>query len=211
MGEAQAALRRRREAALPGPPVTRDRPARRPRRAANRCQRLGLQVPARVLPARERAQRGTSAPARGEPFRRRTPAPLQQTDSEEERRPRALPERHSHLHGRTQEPAHWTNRRRRHPAVQERPRPPRAALRRTGAASPTSPWTPSRCSSPRTFSDHKTRFLPFNQGRYGGAGNPAGPAHSWGLRDRLPLGTDLGPRQRPRPPSPVHPGDHGGR
>ena len=40
-----------------------DRAARRARRAAQRHQGLGLQVPAGVLPARQRAQRGAPAPA----------------------------------------------------------------------------------------------------------------------------------------------------
>ena len=46
----------------------------------NGVKRLGLQVPARVLPTGERPQRGTPAPARRQPLRRRTPAPLQRED-----------------------------------------------------------------------------------------------------------------------------------
>ena len=56
----------------------------------------------------------------------------------------------------------------------------------------------------------KTRFLPFNQGKFGGAGNPPVPPTRKRLRDRLPLGGDLGARQRARPRAPVHPRGRGG-
>ena len=51
----------------------------------------------------------------------------------------------------------------------------------------------------------QTRFLPFNQGRFGGAGNPPVPPTQRGLPDRLPVAADLGAGQRPRPRPPVHP------
>ena len=51
----------------------------------------------------------------------------------------------------------------------------------------------------------QTRFLPLNQGRFGGAGNPPVPPTQRGLPDRLPVGADLGAGQRPRPRPPVHP------
>ena len=58
----------------------------------------------------------------------------------------------------------------------------------------------------------KTRFLPFNRGRFGGAGNPPVPPTRAGFPHRLPVGGGLGARQRPRPRSPVHPrGRDGGR
>ena len=50
-----------------------------------------------------------------------------------------------------------------------------------------------------------TRFLPFNRGKYGGAGNPPVPPHADRLRHRLSLGGDLGARQRARLGAPVHP------
>ncbi len=56
----------------------------------------------------------------------------------------------------------------------------------------------------------KTRFLPFNQGKFGGAGNPPVPPTRKRLRHRLPLGGDLGARQRARPRAPVHPRGRGG-
>ena len=82
MEEARAAPRRGGEGAVPQAPRRRDRAARRARRAAQRHQGLGLQVPARLLPARERAQRGDAAAARGEPLRRGAPAPLQHEERE---------------------------------------------------------------------------------------------------------------------------------
>ena len=42
-----------------------------------------------------------------------------------------------------------------------------------------------------------TRFLPFNQGRYGGAGESACPADPPRLSERLSVGADLGTGQRP--------------
>ena len=116
VGEAQAAPRGRREAALPRPALPRDCPPRGPRRAAQRRQGLGLQVPAGVLPPGERPQRGTAAAARRQPLRGCASAPLQRAGRAEPR-PRALPERRPHLHGRAQEPSQRAGRPGRHPAV----------------------------------------------------------------------------------------------
>ena len=55
----------------------------------------------------------------------------------------------------------------------------------------------------------KTRFLPFNRGRFGGSGEPADSAHPGRLFDGLPLGSDLGARQHPGPDPPVHPRGRG--
>ncbi len=56
VGEAQAAPRGGSEGALPGPAFARDRSAGGARGAAERRQGLGLQVPAGLLPAGERAE-----------------------------------------------------------------------------------------------------------------------------------------------------------
>ena len=128
VGEAEAAPRRSGARAVPEPPCIRNRAARRARRAAQRPQGLRRQVPARLLPAGERAQRGDQPALPGEPVRRRAPAPLQREEREQSR-PRAVPERHSDLHRGAEEPADRPGRRGRHPPVQDRPRPARAALR----------------------------------------------------------------------------------
>ena len=57
----------------------------------------------------------------------------------------------------------------------------------------------------------QTYFLPFNQGKFGGAGNPPVPAYAERLRHVIPLGGDLGAGQRARPRAPVHPRSPGGR
>ena len=41
-----------------------------------------------------------------------------------------------------------------------------------------------------------TRFLPFNQGKFGGAGNPRHSSHAIGIRHGLPVGKDVGEGQR---------------
>ncbi len=56
----------------------------------------------------------------------------------------------------------------------------------------------------------KTRFLPFNQGQVRRRRQSARAAHSAGLRHRLPVGGDLGARQRARPHAPVRPRGRGG-
>ena len=50
----------------------------------------------------------------------------------------------------------------------------------------------------------QTRFLPFNQGKFGGAGNPPRPAAPDRLPRILPLGGSLDARQRAGPGAPVH-------
>ena len=55
----------------------------------------------------------------------------------------------------------------------------------------------------------KTRFLPFNRGRFGGAGNPPISPTRAGIRHGLPLVRRMGPGQRPRSDPAVHP--RGGR
>ena len=50
-----------------------------------------------------------------------------------------------------------------------------------------------------------TRFLPFNRGRFGGAGNPPIPPTPSGLSNRLPVGANLGSGQPARLGPPVHP------
>jgi len=82
----------------------------------------------REVPAGCEAQRGDAAAPSGEPVRRGAPAPLEREEREQPR-PRAVPERHSDLHRRVQESAHRAGRRGRHPPIQDRPRPARAALR----------------------------------------------------------------------------------
>ena len=54
------------------------------------------------------------------------------------------------------------------------------------------------------LADTQTRFLPFNQGKFGGAGNPPVPPSRSGYPYILPLGGDLGARQRTGPGTPVH-------
>ena len=191
VGEARAAPRRRRQAAFPWPALARDRPARRPRRAAQRRQGLGLQVPARVLPTRERAQRGSAAPARGQPVRGGAPAPLQRAGRAESR-PRALPERRSPLHGRAQEPAQRPGRPGRHPAVPGGPRPPRAPLRLRALPRPLRgrPRAGVRDDLPRRAEDPLPALQP---GALRRGGEPAGPAHAGRLPHRLPVGGGLGP------------------
>ena len=115
------------------------------RRAAQRRQGLGLQVPAGLLPARERAERGAAAPARGQPLRGGAPAPLQR-EGRAEPRPRALPQRHPHLHGRAQEPAQRPGRPGRESGNIATTGIRASRSSATRAASPTSPWTRSRCS-----------------------------------------------------------------
>ena len=55
----------------------------------------------------------------------------------------------------------------------------------------------------------RTRFLPFKPGPLRRRRESAGPSHSCGLPHQLPVGADLGPRQRPRPRPPVHSRDRG--
>ena len=74
------------------------------------------QIPARLLQAGERPQRGDGAALPGEPVRGGAPTPLQQ-QKREQPRSRAVPERHSDLHGRNQEPAYRAGHRRCHPAI----------------------------------------------------------------------------------------------
>ena len=207
VGEARAAPRRRRQAALPRPPLPRDRPPRRPRRAAQRRQGLGLQVPARVLPTRERPQRRAATLARGQPLRRRPPAPLQRAGRAEPR-PRALPERHPHLHRRAQEPAQRPGRPGRHPPVPGGPRPARAALRLRPLPRPLRgrPRAGVRDHQPRRAEDPLPAVQPGTLRR---GGEPAGPAHPGRLPHRLPVGGGLGPRQRAGPRPPVHPRGRG--
>ena len=190
-------------------PRRRDRAARRARRAAERHQGLGLQVPARLLPARERAQRGDAAAARGEPLRRGAPGPLQREEREEPR-PGALPERHPDLHRRAQEPAQRPGRRGRDPPVQDRPRPARAAprLRPLPRALRGGPGPGLRHHPARRAEDALPALQP---GQVRRRRQPARAAHAQGLRDRLPVGGDLGARQRARPRAPVHPRGRGGR
>ena len=45
----------------------------------------------------------------------------------------------------------------------------------TADASPTSRWIRTWSSSPRSSPARERRFLPFNQGKFGGAGNPPVP------------------------------------
>ena len=208
MGEAPAALRRRREAALSGAAVARDRPAGGARRVAQRRQGLGLPLPAGVLPAGERAQRGAAAAARRQPLRCRAPAPLQRAGRAEPR-PGALSERHSDLHGRAQEPAQRAGRRGRDPAVQDRPRPARAASRLRALPGPLrgGPGSGVRDDPAGRAGDPLPAVQP---GALRRSGEPAGPAHPPGLPDRLPVGTDLDAGQRPRPGPPVHPRGRGG-
>ena len=202
VGEAQAAPRGRREAALPWPAVARDRPAGGARRAAHRRQGLGLQVPAGVLPAGERTERGTAAPACGEPLRDRAPTPLQRAGRQEPR-PCALPERHPRLHGGAQEPAQRAGRRGRNPSVPERPRPARAALRLRALPRPLrgGPGAGVRDDCARRAEDPLPAVQP---GALRRRGEPAGAAHPGGLPDGLPVGGGLGAGQRPRPRAPVH-------
>ena len=154
--------------------ASRDRAARHARRPAQRHQGLRLQVPARVLPAGERPQRGDAPAPRGEPLLRRSAGPLQR-EQRELPRPGALPERHSDLHGGAQEPAQ-RRRTSRTRSGSTRPTAIRASrCSRTAAAWRTSPSTRTSSSSPRSFAGAKTLFLPFNQGKFGGAGNPPVP------------------------------------
>ena len=166
-------------------------PGAAPRRAAQRRQGLGLQVPARVLPTRERAQRGAAAPARGQPVRGGAPAPLQRAGRAESR-PRALPERRPPLHGRAQEPAQRPGRPGRHPAVPGGPRPPRAALRLRALPRPLRgrPRAGVRDHLPRRAEDPLPALQP---GALRRGGEPAGPAHAGRLPHRLPVGGGLGP------------------
>ena len=145
VGEAQAAPRGGSEAALPGPAFARDRSARSARRAAERREGLGLQVPAGLLPAGERAERGAATPARGQPLRRGAPAPLQR-EGRAEPRPGALSERDPDLHIRAEESAHRPGCRRCDSSVPERPRPARATFCLRALPRPLSRWIRSRCS-----------------------------------------------------------------
>ena len=106
--------------AIPEAPLVRDRAARDARSPPARAQGHGLLVPARVLPPRERTQRGGAAAPRGQLLRGCPPGPIQHQEREEPR-PRALPEWDTHLHGRAQEPPHRPDRRGRDPAVQDGP------------------------------------------------------------------------------------------
>ena len=102
-------------------------PAGGARRAPQRREGHGLPVPDGLLPARERAEPGTAAPARGQPLRRGAPTALQRARRAQPR-PRNLPERHPHLHGRAQESSQRPGCGGRHPAVPARPRPQGASL-----------------------------------------------------------------------------------
>ena len=51
----------------------------------------------------------------------------------------------------------------------------------------------------------QTRFLPLNQGRFGGAGNPPVPPTREGFPTDYLWERTLGAGQRPRPHPPVHP------
>ena len=178
MGEARAAPRRRHRAALPRLPLARDHPPRRARRAAQRRQRLGLQVPAGLLPAGQRPERGAAAPARGQPLRGGAPAPLQRA-GRAERRPCALPERDPHLHGRAQEPAQRPGRPGRDPPVPRRPRPARAALRLRALPRPfrRGPGAGVRDDGARRAEDPLPAVQP---GALRRRGEPAGPTHPRG-------------------------------
>ena len=193
--------------AVPQAPRRRDRAARHARRAAAGDQGLGLQVPARVLPARERAQRGDAAAARGEPVRRGAPAPLQHEEREEPR-PGAVPERLARLHRRAQEPAQRPGRRGRDPPVQDRPRPARAAahLRPLPRALRGGPRPGVRHHKARGAEDALFALQP---GQVRRRRQSARAAHARRLCDRLPLGRDLGAGQRARSGAPVHPRGRG--
>ena len=198
------------QGAVPQAPRRRDRAARRARRAAERHQGLGLQVPARLLPAGERAERGDAAAARGEPLRRGAPAPLQRRRTRKSLDlvlflngiPIFTAELKNPLNGQDVEDAI------RQYKTDRDPREPLFAYGRClahFAVDPDLVYVTTQLAGP------KTRFLPFNQGKFGGAGNPPVPPTQQGLRHGLPLGGDLGARQRARPRAPVHPRGRGGR
>ena len=91
-----------------------------------------------------------------------------------------------------------------HPAIQDRPRPARAAVRLRPLPCPLRRRSGSglRHHAPRRRQDALPAVQPgeVRRGRQSaGAADAGRPCH------RLPLGRDLGARQRPRPGAPVHP------
>ena len=148
--------------------------ARRPRRASERYQGLGVRVPPRLFPALERAQRGDEAAPRGQPLRRGPAAPVQRRRTRRASTsllflngiPIFTAELKNPLNGQDVEDAmrqYKTDRDPREPLL------PSAAASRTSRSIRT--WSTSPPSSPAP----RTRFLPFNRGKFGGAGNPPVP------------------------------------
>ena len=115
------------------------------------------------------------------------------------------------VHGRAQKPAQRPDRRRRHPPVQDRPRPARRA-----AAGPWPVPRALRCGHGPGLRHHPSgrrqdAVSALQPGQVRRGREPAGAADAKRLRHWLSLGRDLGAGQRPGPGAPVHPGGGGGR